>query len=117
MKTYLFGAALSLLIAYGLSTPFAGRWMLERVAGQYPEVSVDGCPNADAIVVLSGTGPPRVGPLPPGETLNRIEAGVALYHSGRAPYLAMAASGEEQQGLRDLPEKSVVIVSPARDTA
>jgi len=84
MKSYMPCAAV-LLLGYLLWAPFAGRWMLERLASQYPERTVTSCPTADAIAVLAGTGPPRPGALQNGEPLNRMEAGIALYHAGRAP--------------------------------
>jgi hypothetical protein len=100
-----------------VSAPFARRWMLERLASQYPARPVDACPQADAIAVLAGTGPPRRRPLRPPESFNRMEAGLALYHAGRAPLLVQAADGVEEEGLPNLPAGSVLVVGPARNTA
>ena len=117
LKRYLLGAGALLLLGYLLCAPFAGRWMLGRLASQYPETPVAACPTADAIAVLAGTGPPRPGALKPGEPLNRMEAGIALYNAGRAPVLVSAADGVEAGGLRNLPATSVVVVRVAANTA
>src|SRR5216683_225128 len=117
MRSYLMAAAVVLLVGYLLSAPFAGRWMLRRLANQYPDRTVDACSTADAIVVLAGTGPPRSGPLKPGEPLNRMEAGIALYHAQRAPLLVLAADGVEAGALQVLPIGSALLVRPAMNTA
>jgi uncharacterized SAM-binding protein YcdF (DUF218 family) len=117
MRAYLLVAAVLVLAGYLLCAPLAGRWMLERLASQYPEHTVAACPMADAIAVLAGTGPPRPGPPQPGEKLNRMEAGIALYHAGRAPLLVLAGDGVEVAGIQDLPAKSIVLLRPAKDPA
>ncbi len=117
MRVWVWVAVVSLISGYVLSAPFAGRWMLERLANQYPEIGVQDCPTADAIAVLSGAGPPRAGGLRRGEPLNRMEAGISLLQAGKAPRLVMAADGEEARGLRGIPGDSVLRLRPAGDTA
>jgi uncharacterized SAM-binding protein YcdF (DUF218 family) len=117
VKRCLSAAIVMLAAGYLLSAPFAGRWMLERLAGQFPEVAVESCATADAIAVLSGTGPPRAGGVRAGEPLNRMEAGIRLFQAGKAPRLVMAADDEEAGGLRGIPAESVLLLTPAKDTA
>uniref|UniRef100_Q01XI4 DUF218 domain-containing protein n=1 Tax=Solibacter usitatus (strain Ellin6076) TaxID=234267 RepID=Q01XI4_SOLUE len=117
MRVWLWTAVALVLGGYILSAPLAGRWMLERLANQYPEMPVSSCPTADAIAVLAGTGPPRAGEMRRGEPLNRMEAGITLLRAGRAPRLVMATDGEEAKGLREIPDDRVLQLRPARDTA
>ena len=91
--------------------------MLERLASQYPEIRVADCAEADAIVVLSGTGPPRVGNERPWDSPNRMEAGIGLYRAGKAPRLIMVPNREEAAGLRASGVASVVLAGPARNTS
>jgi uncharacterized SAM-binding protein YcdF (DUF218 family) len=117
VKRFLSAAIVMLATGYLLSAPFAGRWMLERLADQFPEGAMENCPTADAIAVLSGTGPPRAGGVRTGEPLNRMEAGIRLLQAGKAPRLVMAADDEEAAGLRGIPAESVSLLMPAKDTA
>ena len=109
-------------VAWFLSAPFGGRLLLKWLASEYPPIPVASCPTADAIAVLAGAGPPRHRPLNPGESPNRIEAGLALYHAGRAPLLLLTADAENGEGWReevglDTPARDVLIVGPVRNTA
>ena len=91
---------------------------------QFPVIAVADAPNADAIVVLTGTGPPRRRPLRRNESPNRIEVGLALYRAGKAPVIVRpyvsAAQGREQKAEvvgAGVPEDHVLNLGPGVNTA
>ncbi len=120
MRGYVLGV-ISLLAVCFLATPYAGRLLLHLVALPYPSIAVGDAPAADAIAVLSGTGPPHHRPLGPGELPNRLDAGLALFRARKAPLLVLTAQASDWDERRsevasELPPADVLIVGPAKNT-
>ncbi len=95
--------------------------LLHLVDDSHPRSSFGSCPTADAVVVLSGDGPPRVrghrrAPL------RRSEAGLILVESGKAPWLVVTNGGLEGDQSRaaaireGVPGASIAVVGPAMNT-
>ena len=81
--------ALGLACLWLCGCPAWSGWLLSRLERQYPAVSLDTAPTADAIVVLSGT--LAANPAAPGGVKwlapDRFEQGLRLYRAGKAPLL------------------------------
>jgi uncharacterized SAM-binding protein YcdF (DUF218 family) len=117
-------AALIVLFSVWLFTaPVSSRALLKALDNSFPRIPIDRCPPADAIAVLSGDGPPRPRPLLPTESPSRSEAGLALYHAGRAHFLIFTDGGREARESRaaalraGVPAARILIVAKALDTA
>lgn len=115
------GAAGISLCAWWICTPFGGHTLLRFVDNAHPRSSFDACPGADAVVVLSGDGPPRLrghrqAPL------RRSEAGLLLVEAGKAPWLVFTDGGWEGDqsravAIRDgVSDSAVEVVGPAWNT-
>jgi uncharacterized SAM-binding protein YcdF (DUF218 family) len=86
-------ALAALVLLYLSSTGYVGNGLFQLLETRYPQLSLDGVGQADAIVPLGGMlGPAR----PPGcasclanlnEANERLEAGIELWRRGKAPYL------------------------------
>ena len=80
----------ALAMLYLSSIPFTGDRLIGWLESRYPAVPVAAAGPADAIVVLGGIfGPPvPAGQLPNlTDTVERLEAGIALAQAGKAPWL------------------------------
>jgi uncharacterized SAM-binding protein YcdF (DUF218 family) len=84
------------------STPMVGNLMLQRLERTYESKSVDASPDADAIVVLSGSvvrGITAPG-VQWGDSANRYFAGFDLAMAGKAKFLVFSgAASEDPHGL------------------
>ncbi len=83
-------AGLALLILYVASTPFVGNRLIGWLESRHPPVAVAQVENADAVVVLGGIfGPPTDSGFLPnfGDTVERLEAGIVLMQTNKAPWL------------------------------
>ena len=104
-----------------VSAPFGGRAMLQLLDASHPRTSIDSCPHADAVVVLSGDGSPRIH-VPPHALLRRSEAGLALINAGKAPYVVFTDGGLEGEASRvaaireGVSFSDILVVRPARTT-
>lgn len=81
---------LALVVLYVSSCPFVGNRLMGWLETRYPALPVAAVEKADAIVVLGGIFGPQVasGFLPNiSDTGERLEAGVRLLQSGKAPLL------------------------------
>lgn len=107
--------------AWWICTPFGGHTLLRVVDKSHPRSSFAACVNADAVVVLSGDGAPRLREYrrPP---LRRSEAGLLLARSGKAPCLVFTDGGSEGDESRaialhdGISDSAVLVVGPARNT-
>lgn len=83
-------------------------WSLPAVSGRarawleadYPAVSVNSLPTAQAIVVLGGTmSPPARDGLPAnlGEAVDRLWLAAELYHAGKAPMILLSGGSDPQR--------------------
>jgi uncharacterized SAM-binding protein YcdF (DUF218 family) len=101
--------ALALLILLSGSNPWISSFLISRLENRFPKVEIASCPDADAVVVLSGIlGKKRSIPQSPelnwGEAYDRFDAGVRLFQAGKAPWLVLFNPGRPQEGLPDFAE-------------
>lgn len=88
-------AAVAFTVLYLCSMRVTAHFIIGRLEGWYPPVAIAEAGKADAIVVLSGIfGPPsHEGHVPNlGETVERLEGGIALWKSGVAPWLVFTGA-------------------------
>jgi len=96
----------AIIVLWGASTPFFADYLGLTLEGQYPPVTVEETPTADAIVVLGGV---VKGPEPPRITLDlsdgadRVLHASRLYRAGKAPVVLISGGGISWLG-SDIPE-------------
>ena len=126
-----------LMILLLASNPVVSSFLLSRLENQFPKVEIVDCPNADAIVVLSGIlGDKRSSPesleLNWGEAFDRFDAGVRLFQAGKARWLILTDprlpwdnSGNSPEGRelsraateRGVPAARILLLGPIGNTA
>lgn len=124
----------ALIGLYFSSIPFVGNRLIGWLESDYPAVPVGQVEPADAIVVLGGIfGPPaRAGLLPNySETIERLEAGIALTQVGKAPWLVFTGGripwegrekveGEDSRAqamVRGVPAEKILITREVQNTS
>jgi uncharacterized SAM-binding protein YcdF (DUF218 family) len=104
-KRWITWSAFALL--WGFSTHPIASWLVTSLESRYPALEVTGCPQADAVVVLSGMLRGSVTSATEWKReVDRFERGVELVAGGRAPKLLFTRGvswpdvGREPEGLR-----------------
>lgn len=127
-------ALLGAALLYLSSIAFVSNALLGSLESQFPTIQRDSCPNADAIVVLSGM--VHQNPLAHDgfswtESVNRVSQGVKLFKAGKANLLIFTAGKmpwlneprTEADILRDvaiehgIPASSIALTSNVENTA
>ena len=126
-----------LMVLLLASNPVVSSFLLSRLENQFPKVEIADCPNADAIVVLSGIlGGKRSSPgnleLNWGEAYDRFDAGIRLFQAGKAPVLILTdprmpweqpnnfLEGKqlfEAAVERGIPREKIILLGPIGNTA
>jgi len=126
-----------LLILSLASNPLVSSCLLSSLENRYPKIEIADCPNADAIVVLSGIlGGKRSQreslELNWGEAYDRFDAAIRLYQAGKAPCLVLTDPrmpwetpnewSEGQQLVaatveRGVPRNKIILLGPVGNTA
>lgn len=111
--------------------PITSDLLLQFFENQYPELTVEAAPAADAIMVLGGMYSRPEGATRGnwGQAVDRFELGIALYRAEKAPVLLLSAAAKPTDGgpsegemLRDfaiergLPADCVVVTPHAPNT-
>ena len=123
---------LAFLWLWGWSMPVTSDWLRAGLEDQYPRLSAEAAPEADAIVILGGAfSHDQAWPYPSaGGSVDRYWHGARLYHAGRAPRVVLSGGGnparpdnltEAQSGalfLRDMgvPEDALLLDNASRTT-
>ncbi len=106
------------------STPMMYRWIGGSLEREWPVVTAEDAPKADAIVLLGGGMGANTNAYPYAEMWNgadRVWHAARLYKAGKAPLVIPTGSGERESTvplLRDLgvPESAIVVEDKARNT-
>lgn len=93
-------ASCAFVLLWVASTPAVARWLIETLESQYPALTVEQTPQADAILVLGGALAGAVPPQRPyfslGPAASRVWHAARLYRAGKAKWLVI--SGGNQPG-------------------
>ena len=104
-----------------LCSPLGSQGLARMLERSFPPILPGQCGRADAIVVLSGTGPPRVIPLRAFETPNRMDGALDLWKAERAPYLVLTTPEGVMNRVAAIRagvlQQSIILVGPAGSTA
>jgi uncharacterized SAM-binding protein YcdF (DUF218 family) len=91
-------AALAVMLV--ASTPVIADRLVDLLEGQHPRIPLAACPAADGIVVLGGIVSHWLpgGRLEWSDAVDRFEAGIGLWHAGKAPLLYLGGGVLESDG-------------------
>jgi uncharacterized SAM-binding protein YcdF (DUF218 family) len=91
-------AVMSFVTLWIASTPALGLWLTSRLEAQYPALTVEQTPQADAILVLggalAGASPPRRPTANLGPAAGRVWHTAALYRAGKATWVVIAGGNQ-----------------------
>jgi uncharacterized SAM-binding protein YcdF (DUF218 family) len=129
-RVFLFVAV---IVLWGASTPFIADYLGLTLERQYPPVSVEETPTADAIVVLggavAGVEPPRI-TVDMSDAADRVLHTARLFRAGKAPVILMSGGAipwlgseiPEAESIQTLleewgvPSASIIAESGSRNT-